>query len=57
MKDHQSECSKVPQPCKFCQTVVSQNDLVQHLNICGSKTEICKDCGEYVIRLEMREHK
>ena len=57
MNDHIAECNKKPEPCKFCKEIISPDKYLQHLNICGSKTEKCGDCGEYVIRLEMREHK
>jgi hypothetical protein len=57
MNDHIAECKNKPEPCKFCKEIISPDNYYQHLKICGSKTEKCGECGEYVIRLEMREHK
>ncbi|KAM9733321.1 XIAP-associated factor 1 [Menidia menidia] len=57
LSDHESdECVERLQRCGFCELDVPWKDLDGHLVVCGSRTELCEDCGRYVQMRELPEH-
>uniref|UniRef100_A0A3B3V278 XIAP associated factor 1 n=1 Tax=Poecilia latipinna TaxID=48699 RepID=A0A3B3V278_9TELE len=46
LEDH--ECPERLQMCTFCELEVPWKQLEEHSVVCGSRTELCKDCGRYV---------
>lgn len=50
LEDHQaSMCSKRTTLCKFCATHVEMGNLTEHENYCGSRTDKCEQCGEFIM--------
>ncbi|XP_021940829.1 TRAF-type zinc finger domain-containing protein 1-like [Zootermopsis nevadensis] len=48
--DHQnSSCSHRTICCNYCHIEIEANELAEHENYCGSRTERCEDCGEFVM--------
>ena len=56
-EEHEASCDQQPSGCKYCDEKLAPLQLLQHIQICGSKTDKCADCGEFVKRTEKREHK
>lgn len=50
------ECSERLQKCTFCELEVPWKQLEGHTVVCGSRTELCKDCGRYVKLSDQSEH-
>ncbi|XP_034404716.1 XIAP-associated factor 1 [Cyclopterus lumpus] len=47
--DHESDrCEERLQSCHYCQLELPHRDLDQHHVVCGSRTELCRDCNRYV---------
>ncbi|KAK5868220.1 hypothetical protein PBY51_009254 [Eleginops maclovinus] len=47
--DHESdECEQRLQTCQFCDLELPVKDLQDHDVVCGSRTELCMECGRYV---------
>ncbi|KAJ9599598.1 hypothetical protein L9F63_009915 [Diploptera punctata] len=48
--DHQnSSCSRRAICCNYCHIETEANELAEHENYCGSRTERCEECGEFVM--------
>ncbi|KAK7793189.1 hypothetical protein R5R35_012833 [Gryllus longicercus] len=48
--EHQiSDCSHRSICCAFCHIEVEAFELLEHENYCGSRTERCEECGEFVM--------
>lgn len=57
MEDHQkSECPKRTTLCKYCATHVEMGSLVEHENYCGSRTENCEKCGDFIMLKNFEAH-
>uniref|UniRef100_A0A671Y3Q5 XIAP associated factor 1 n=1 Tax=Sparus aurata TaxID=8175 RepID=A0A671Y3Q5_SPAAU len=57
LADHQSdECVERPQSCHFCELELPWKQLDEHQLVCGSRTELCRDCGRYVTLRDQAEH-
>ncbi|XP_072249154.1 XIAP-associated factor 1 [Leuresthes tenuis] len=55
--DHESDdCVERLQKCQFCELEVPWKELEDHLLVCGSRTELCRDCGCYVRLRDQQEH-
>ena len=50
------ECEARLQCCEFCQLEVPWSSLADHSLTCGSRTELCGDCGRYVTLRDQLEH-
>ncbi|XP_068441529.1 XIAP-associated factor 1 [Clinocottus analis] len=47
--DHESDqCEERLQSCCYCELELPRKDLDEHQLVCGSRTELCRDCGRYV---------
>lgn len=57
LADHEAdECVERLQSCVFCELELPWKELDQHCLACGSRTELCKDCGRYVKLRDQPEH-
>lgn len=50
------ECVERLQSCQFCEVELPWKDLEEHQLACGSRTELCLDCGRYVTLRDQPEH-
>ncbi|XP_046473698.1 XIAP-associated factor 1-like [Neodiprion pinetum] len=48
-KHMQSECPKRFITCLYCELELPFSDMTAHTDYCGTRTEKCEDCGEYVM--------
>ncbi|XP_046739210.1 uncharacterized protein LOC124407271 [Diprion similis] len=48
-KHMQSECPKRFISCLYCELELPFSDMTAHTDYCGTRTEKCEDCGEYVM--------
>ncbi|XP_034023685.1 XIAP-associated factor 1 [Thalassophryne amazonica] len=57
LTDHESkECEQRLQSCQFCQLEVPWKKEAEHSLVCGSRTELCGDCGRYVTLKDQLKH-
>nr|XP_046244399.1 XIAP-associated factor 1 [Scatophagus argus] len=57
LMDHESdECVERLQSCQFCELELPWKELDEHHLVCGSRTELCGDCGRYVTKRDQPEH-
>ena len=43
--------------CEYCELQVKAHEKYQHEDQCGSRTDICEKCQQYVMLKKMKEHK
>ncbi|NXW42013.1 XAF1 factor, partial [Nyctiprogne leucopyga] len=51
------ECHKRAMPCNICELEMPFNELQEHLNTCGSRTERCWECNKYIMYKDLNKHK
>nr|XP_040036752.1 LOW QUALITY PROTEIN: XIAP-associated factor 1 [Gasterosteus aculeatus aculeatus] len=57
LADHQAdECSQRLQSCRFCELELPLKHLDETGVACGSRTELCADCGRYVTLRGLPDH-
>ncbi|XP_029373315.1 XIAP-associated factor 1 isoform X2 [Echeneis naucrates] len=57
LTDHEAdECVERLQACQFCELQLPWKQLDQHSLVCGSRTELCKDCNHYVKLRDQPDH-
>lgn len=57
LPDHEAdECEERLQSCVFCELELPWKELDEHCLACGSRTELCRDCGRYVKLRDQPEH-
>ncbi|XP_062872765.1 XIAP-associated factor 1 [Trichomycterus rosablanca] len=57
LADHEKDnCPKRLQICEFCQLEVPASSLKEHTLACGSRTERCQECNQYVILKDRLQH-
>ncbi|XP_013879139.1 XIAP-associated factor 1 [Austrofundulus limnaeus] len=57
LMDHESEeCVERLHKCPFCELEVPWKELQEHSLVCGSRTELCRDCGRYVQLRDQPDH-
>ncbi|KAL0266568.1 UNVERIFIED_CONTAM: hypothetical protein PYX00_009078 [Menopon gallinae] len=44
-----NECPKRNVRCQICDIEIAADDIFEHENYCGARTEKCPECGEYVM--------
>lgn len=49
-------CAERLQTCVFCKLELPWKELSQHQLVCGSRTELCGDCGRYVTLRDQAVH-
>jgi len=42
--------------CEYCELQFKAMDLYQHQDSCGSRTDVCEKCQQYVMLKEMKSH-
>lgn len=52
----ENQCRKKKQHCYFCELEFSQDQLEDHLDFCGSRTEQCFKCKQYVMLKDQVQH-
>ncbi|XP_059140016.1 TRAF-type zinc finger domain-containing protein 1-like [Physella acuta] len=55
-KHMESDCPKKPVLCQYCELTVSKDELATHMEYCGSRTECCHLCKQYVMLKDMLRH-
>lgn len=57
LTDHEAdECVERMQRCQFCELEMPWKQLDEHAKACGSRTELCIDCGRYVTLRDQPKH-
>ncbi|KAK3710494.1 hypothetical protein RRG08_021310 [Elysia crispata] len=51
-----SECERRPVPCEYCELSFPKNEFESHKDFCGSRTECCPLCQQYVMLKDMLQH-
>lgn len=51
-----NECLKRQINCKFCDIPLYFDKLEEHLNKCGTRTELCNECKRYIQIKDQEEH-
>lgn len=55
-KHEEQECPKRPMKCAYCEMDVAQQELEAHLGYCGTRTEPCPRCGQYIMIKDQVKH-
>ena len=42
--------------CQYCELQIKAHDKLQHEDRCGSRTDVCEKCQQYVMLKMMKEH-
>ncbi|XP_060754179.1 XIAP-associated factor 1 [Neoarius graeffei] len=57
LPDHEeNECPERDQSCEYCELTLPLSSLKEHIVACGSRTERCEDCNQYVILKDKLQH-
>ncbi|XP_054457860.1 XIAP-associated factor 1 [Anoplopoma fimbria] len=57
LEDHEAdECEERLLICQFCELELPSKELDEHCLVCGSRTELCRDCGRYVTLRDKPDH-
>ncbi|XP_060069442.1 TRAF-type zinc finger domain-containing protein 1-like [Ylistrum balloti] len=57
LEEHEEqECPKRQMKCAYCEMDVAQQDLETHLGYCGTRTEPCARCGQYIMIKDQVKH-
>uniref|UniRef100_A0A7N9DA16 XIAP associated factor 1 n=1 Tax=Macaca fascicularis TaxID=9541 RepID=A0A7N9DA16_MACFA len=51
-----NECQERPVECKFCELDMQLSKLELHESFCGSRTELCPGCGQFIMRRMLAQH-
>ncbi|KAL4687843.1 hypothetical protein H8959_019971 [Pygathrix nigripes] len=51
-----NECQERPVECKFCELDMQLSKLELHESYCGSRTELCPGCGQFITRRMLAQH-
>ncbi len=54
--NQKNECLKRQINCKFCDIPLYFDKLEEHLNKCGTRTELCNECKRYIQIKDQEEH-
>jgi len=50
------ECHKRPVKCEFCELPMPKSEHNTHIGYCGSRTEQCPTCQQYIMLKDMTRH-
>lgn len=50
------DCPKKPQKCLYCDLEFPKCDLKSHLDYCGSRTEQCPKCSQFILFRDQLQH-
>ena len=55
--DHQeNDCPKKPMNCEYCELSYPKSEYTSHIDFCGSRTEQCPLCQQYIMLKDMTQH-
>eukprot|EP00826_Nyctotherus_ovalis_P064450 TRINITY_DN9454_c0_g2_i5.p1 TRINITY_DN9454_c0_g2~~TRINITY_DN9454_c0_g2_i5.p1 ORF type:complete len:187 (+),score=8.12 TRINITY_DN9454_c0_g2_i5:131-691(+) len=49
-------CKSAPRICSYCENTFPVSEFKDHIVICGSKTDLCPQCDQYVSRSQWLIH-
>ncbi|XP_061197301.1 TRAF-type zinc finger domain-containing protein 1-like isoform X2 [Saccostrea echinata] len=52
----EDECLKRPIKCIYCEMDVAKGELEEHQGYCGTRTENCIRCGQFIMVKDMAQH-
>ncbi|XP_076452734.1 uncharacterized protein LOC143288271 [Babylonia areolata] len=52
----ENDCPKRQVSCEYCELQVPHCDLAPHLEFCGTRTEACPRCGNFVMHKDLLRH-
>lgn len=52
----EDDCMKRMKQCCFCELEVAFDALQEHQDVCGSRTELCPNCSQYVMLKDQGRH-
>lgn len=55
-KHEQDECTKRPMKCLYCELEMPKSELDSHLGYCGTRTETCHKCGQFIMKKDEIKH-
>lgn len=55
-KHEEEECSKRSMKCLYCELEMPKADLDTHLGYCGTRTEECVKCGQFIMKKDELKH-
>ncbi|CAD8084682.1 unnamed protein product [Paramecium primaurelia] len=50
------KCQKTPKLCLYCELSYPMDQIFQHENQCGSRTEKCQMCQNYIMKRDLSKH-
>lgn len=57
LEDHEeNDCTKKPMQCLFCELEFPKDTLESHLDYCGSRTEPCPKCNQFIMLKDLTQH-
>ncbi|KAK3083856.1 hypothetical protein FSP39_004224 [Pinctada imbricata] len=57
LEKHEEElCPKRPVKCTFCEMDVAHSELEAHHDYCGTRTEACPKCGQFIMVKDLVKH-
>lgn len=57
LEDHEeNSCEKRPQKCLYCELEFPKNELTDHTDYCGSRTEQCAKCSQFIMLKDQLKH-
>ncbi|XP_050441473.1 TRAF-type zinc finger domain-containing protein 1-like isoform X2 [Adelges cooleyi] len=58
MESHKlNNCSRRLKTCDYCNIQIAAFELAEHVDMCGSRTERCNDCGQFIMIKYLETHK
>ncbi|CAG5129933.1 unnamed protein product [Candidula unifasciata] len=55
-KHLKEDCSKKLMGCEYCELSLHKNEMEAHLDYCGSRTECCPLCQQYIMQKDKLRH-
>ena len=52
----QDECPKRVVPCPYCELELAFDEMASHTNYCGTRTEMCALCSQYIMHKDLQRH-
>ena len=51
-----NECGKRPIPYQYCEITLPRENMPEHQEFCGSRTEWCHNCSRYILIRDLGNH-
>ena len=51
-----ADCPKRPVVCPYCELDLVQDQLAAHTDYCGTRTEPCLKCSQYIMHKDLARH-